>query len=240
MYKKIVGILSCMLLIFASIIPVTGAINEKNEVNTDGFEPVPIVDFMDINGGLLGITTVIMNLGDAGAKDIYWEMRASGGLFCFPKVKSGNMSALLSGGIDKISVFPFIGLGIITIEFYCRFRIDGSFCDAEFEIKQEWRDRALLFYHTFPEEIQPEKEWVEVEEFIYHDTDDPEVELMYQGILNMHNVRVATSSDSYPEVEFKAACKFEGGIGHLKECWITRELVEGGIGHWEVELVDGE
>jgi hypothetical protein len=241
MNKKIIGIFICMLLILATTLSVSGSSNEKTKAGADQIDLVPILDFKEIKGGLLGLSVLLENSGMGPAYNVYWEMRASGGLFFYANMKNGEFPTILPGEQVKIKISPAIGLGIVTIEFYCRYLIEGMYCETEIEVKQEWRNRALLILNTFPEEIQPQKEWMEVEEYFYYESDDPELMLQYQQILNMHNVRGVSSADSENEtVEFRAACKFTDGIGYLKECWVTRDLVESGIGHWEVELVDGE
>jgi hypothetical protein len=241
MNKKIIAILSCLFLITAIVLPVSGSFNEKTKTNTDGLDLIPVLDFKEIKGGFLELSVVLENSGTGDASYVYYEIRPSGGLFFYTKIKSGEIPLIHPGESVKLIFKPALGLGIINIEFYCRYLIGGMYCETEIEVKQEWRNRALLILNTFPEEIQPQKEWMDIEEYYYYESDDAEVMLTYQHILNMHNVRVVSSADSFNEtVEFRAACKFDGGIGHLKECWITRELVESGIGHWEVELVDGE
>ena len=241
MNKKIIGIFCCMLLITAIALPVSGSFNEKTKANTTQIEFIPILDFKEIKGGFLRLSVILENSGEGPAYNVYFEMRASGGLFFFTKVKNGEIPLIHPGETVELKFGPAIGLGLITIELYCIYMIGGMYCETEIEVKQEWRDKAFFIMHSFPENIQPVKEWMEIEEFYYYESDDPEVMLTYQSILNMHNLRVVSSFDSqYDKVEFRAACKFTDGIGHLKECWITRELVESGIGHWEVELVDGE
>jgi hypothetical protein len=240
MNKKIIGIFCCMLLITAIALPVSGSLNEETKVNTCQIDLVPILDFKEIKGGFLGITVLLENSGEGDANYVFYELRASGGLFFYTKIKSGEIPLIHPGETVELKFFPVLGIGAITIEFYCRYLIGGMYCETEIEVKQVWRDKALFIFHSFPESLQPQKEWVEVEEY-YYETDDPEVMLQYQHILNMHNVRVLSSTDSENEtVEFRAACKFTEGIGHLKECWVTRDLVESGLGHWQVELVDGE
>ncbi|KYK24738.1 hypothetical protein AYK25_01540 [Thermoplasmatales archaeon SM1-50] len=90
--------------------------------------------------------------------------------------------------------------------------------------------------------IQPVKEWVVIENYsyFYNRSDAIGVELYYESINNMHNVRVVLGRPSFvQEVEFLAACKFTDGVGILYEYGITEDLVMGGDAHWEVKLVDG-
>jgi hypothetical protein len=241
MKNKLIGIFSCMLLITTIVLPVSGSHTEKLDSSKDGIEMVPVLDFMGIKGGFLSLLVHLENSGEGPAYNVYWEMRPSGGFFFYPKIDSGEIPIIGPGEQVDIKINPAIGLGEITIEFYCRYLTEGMYCETELEVKQEWRNRALLIVNTFPESIQPEKEWMIIENYSYQFADEPGVMLMYLDINNMHNLRVVSSSDSSTQkVEFRAACCFDDGIGHLKECWITREIVESGIGQWEVELVDGE
>ena len=241
MNKKIIGIFCCMLLITAIALPVSGSFNEKTKANTTQIEFIPILDFKEIKGGFLRLSVILENSGEGPAYNVYWEMRTTGGIFFYTKIKNGEIPLISPGEQIELKISPALGLGVITIEFYCVYLLEGEYCETEIEIKQEWRDKAFFILHSFPENIQPVKEYMEIEEYYYYDSDDFEVMLMYQDILNMHNLRVVRSADSLNDtVEFRAACCFEEGMGHLKECWITKEIVESGIGHWEVELVDGE
>jgi len=51
----------------------------------------------------------------------------------------------------------------------------------------------------------------------------------------MHNFRVKDTSTG--GIEFLSACSLLSGEGVLYEEWITRSMVEGGAGNWEVEIV---
>jgi hypothetical protein len=80
---------------------------------------------------------------------------------------------------------------------------------------------------------------MDVEFFNYKEIGpDKFVELRYQGINNMHNVRVINSDTS--EIMYLGACCFENGIGILEEGWITKGDIENELAFWEVELLDGE
>ena len=240
MNKKILGILVSILIIIASVLPVSGSTNEKTEGKANFIDLIPVIDFLEIKGGLLRLSTTLINTGEGNAYNLYWEMRVLDGLFFHPKMIYGEIPLIKPGEQVEIKISPALGLGLVTIEFYCRYLIQGMYCETEIEIKQEWKDRALIIFHTFPESIQPVKEWMVIENYSYHETDELEVLLIYKDILNMHNLRVVAGSDSTQLIEFRGACCFEDGIGHLKECWVTRDLVESGIGYWEVEIVDEE
>jgi len=241
MRKKILVIFACMLLI-ATVLPVTGTYDGKTVSPTEEIELVPVLDLTLIKGGFFGILVLLSNFGDGTADNIFWEMNVSGGLFFYPKSTNGEIEELNPDQNEIIKIRPALGLGIVTINLYCKYKIVNLSCDVDIELKQEWKDQALIFLHLFPETIQPVKEWMEIENYSYfNETDTTGVELHYTGINNMHNVRVALGSYSfYQEIEFLGACKFTDGIGILEECGITEELITGGDAHWEVELVDGE
>jgi hypothetical protein len=241
MKKKLLGIFVCMLVI-ATAIPAVGTLDEKTMTSTGRIELVPVVDFINIKGGLLGISVLLMNFGEGTAHDMTWSMTVSGGLLFFPREANGEIPSPLDP--DDEYVIPInllLGLGKSTVTFYCNYTIilDLSRSELEVGVKQEWSDLGLLILHTFPQGIQPEKEWVEIDGYEYIETDDQEVELTYAGINNMHNVRVVLGKSYSPDIEFLASCKFQNGTGYLKENWITKDIVTGGDAHWEVELVNG-
>ena len=91
---------------------------------------------------------------------------------------------------------------------------------------------------AFPDRIQPEKKWEDIQNFEYLEAGSSKIiQFEHGGLLNMHNVRVLDSSTS--EVLYFGACKFTDGEATLEEGWITRYDVENDIAHWEVELVNG-
>jgi hypothetical protein len=204
---------------------------------------VPILDLLNIKGGIRSISVVLKNFGEGTAENIYWEMTAIGGLFFYPELIDGTIGILYPGQEETIQIAPVRGLGKATINFYCRYNIVDLPYDVDFEVKQEWRDLVIFFLDIFSDRIQPTKDWMMVEEYSYFSnrTDDEiGVELNYEGICNMHNVRVTYESQVFNQgIEFLAACKFTDGKAFLYECWLTKELVMSGDGHWEVELVDG-
>jgi len=204
---------------------------------------VPILDLINVKGGIRSISVVLMNFGEGIAENIYWEMTAIGGLFFYPKLRNGAIEILHPGQEETIQIAPVRGLGKATINFYCRYKIVGLPYDVDFEVKQEWRDLVIFFLDLFFDRIQPIKDWMMVEDYSYFTNRTDEVsgvELNYSGINNMHNVRVVVDQPSFAgEIEFLAACKFTDGKAVLYECWLTKELVMSETAHWEVELVDG-
>jgi hypothetical protein len=241
MKKKII-IIFVMMLLISTVLQVTGTHDEKTIAPTGGIAGVPVLDLKSITGGLFSITVLLENSGDGTAENIQWEMNASGGIFFYPTYASGEFDLLEPYESEKIKIFPAFGLGKVSLNFYCNYEIVNLSCDVD--IIQEWRDQAILFLHSFPENIQPDKEWVNIQDYSYFDTKGTQnagVDLYYENLCNMHKVRVTPSeSNSFQELEYLGACKFTNGKGVLEECWITKDLVTSEEAHWEVELVDGE
>lgn len=199
---------------------------------------IPILNLTDIKGGLFGISVLLKNFGNGTADNIHWEMNVSDAFFFYPKYKNGDLGGLGPGQYETIKISPIFGLGKATITLNCVYSIVNLSCDIE--VKQEWRDQAILIFHSFPGSIQPTKEWVAIENYTYFDkTESTGVELQYENICNCHNVRVVQGLSSFSqEVKYLGACKFTNGTGILEECGITEDLIIGGYAHWEVELVD--
>ena len=147
-------------------------------------------------------------------------------------------------GSDYGEKVKLSGLGITTIRFNCIYTMsDLCGCDVEFEVKQEWVDIGIFSLHLILPGFQPDKEWVDIENYSYYNETDGAagIEFYVEGINQKHNVRVVLGLGSKTDdVEFLAACKFYDGVAVLEECWITRDIVEGGDAHWELETLDGE
>ena len=246
--KKLLGIIVCTLLTTTAL-PAIGTLNEKTTTSIVGIESIPIIDFR--NPPIINFRTiplVLLNYGEGTAEDIIWEMEIIEGEGLFqgkllnPKKENGSHPLIGPYG-DFATDINLRGLGITTINFIVSYTMeDVPGCNQVFQVKQEWRDIGVLSLHLFPEIIQPSKEWVDISNVSYYeDTDDLGVWFYHSGLLNMHNVRVVPNSNSaYSDELFLAACKFTNGTATLKECWLTKDIVEGGDAHWEVETVDGE
>lgn len=242
MKKKILCIFVCMLLI-ATVLPTTGTLIEKTNPSSGGIELVPILDFINIKGGLLGISVVLMNSGHGTAYDIEWSMNITEGslwsmnitLF-YPRKANGGIDLLEPGDEYEISITPMIGLGQATVTFYYSYTIilDTLRNEVDVEGKQEWRDQGMVIVHSFEGE-QPTKEWMKIADYLY--IEGNKVLLYYvQGIRNMHNVRCLNSLSS--NIEFQSACCFQNGEGLLNEGWFTKSHIESQAWEWEVELVN--
>lgn len=242
MKKKLLGIFLCTLLI-ATAIPVVGIFDEKTMTSTGGIQPVPILEFENIKGGLLGISVDLVNYGNGTAYNIEWSMNITEGSLAFLNITlffpisptNGEIYVLEPGQKHKIEINTLFGLGQATINFYCKFTMDlpTSREEATGEGTQEWRDQSFLVIHSFRGQ-QPDKEWEPIEDFSYHENG---AVWLYFGIRNMHNVQcvnIATHT-----VEYKSACCFDGSAGRLVENWFTKDKVLGLLWRWEVQTVDG-
>ncbi len=209
--------------------------------STTAQQNLPILDLINIKGGLGSLSVELTNRGNGTAENISWVMNATANLFS-PKLKNGTIGTLGPGENATIQIRPVHGLGKASVTFVCTYRIMNLSYNVDFKVKQEWRDRALFFLDFFPQRIQPTKEWVTIENYSYvNGSRGPGVEFIYDGIIcNMHNVRVILTSRLFADqIEFLAACKFTNGHAFLNECWITKDMVMGGNAQWELELVDG-
>jgi len=206
--------------------------------------PIPILEFGNIKGGILGYSVTLTNYGNNTAYDIIWEMNVTDG-FLFPDHDSGEIDQLEPGEETIIKPKWAFGLGRSRIEFHCKYTMNINTTKSSFDVetKQEWTDLGLLIAHAFPKGIQPDKEWVDIDSFHYEEGDlDLYVKLEFDWIDHFHNVRVVTSQkdSSSQEVLYLGACKFINGIATLVEGHITRGDIESGNALWEVELVNGE
>jgi len=255
MKRKILGIFVCMLLIAAAVLSAAGTMDEKTITSTGAIESVPVLEFTNIEGGLLSFSVELTNSGEGTTGNIEWSMCVSGGLYDIPFIKKflvpesmtyGEIDSLGHDESGTIKIGPvMLALGRFNVFFDCRYTItnlskcDG--CEADITVVQEYVDQGRLIFHTFPENQQPVKEWRVIDDANVSYLPNGEwVELTYispTGINKMHNVRVYDPDSQ--KTEFLGACSFTEGIGIIKECHITYNIVELGPAQWEVELVDG-
>lgn len=240
MKRKIVGIFICTLLFATTFIPLTEAFEEETIPSAKAIELIPVVDFILVNGGFFSISVLIKNSGDGTAHDIYWEMNVTGGFFFYPRFKNGEIDELGKDQVDMIKIRPALGFGKVNIYLYCKYKVENySRCELEVEVKDEWIDLALGPMHLFPGALQPEKKWEKIEQAVYKESPpDKFVELKYKQLNKMHKVRVLNYNTM--DTEFLGACCFENGLGNLKECWVTKDIVTSEEAYWEVETVDNQ
>ena len=204
---------------------------------------IPILQLVNIRGGVLGFSVGLKNFGEKTAYDITWEMVVLDGLL-FPDRDGGEIPYLEPDEEIRIPLKWKFGLGKSTIEFRCHYTISFNGTRAGFDVsaKQEWNDLGFLIGHSFPEFMQPVKEWKEIESYDYQeDIKAKGVILNYDFIQGNYNVRVVRGLDSgNSEVEFFGLCEFTDGEAFIEEGWITRSDIENNYAYWEVELVDVE
>jgi len=76
---------------------------------------MPILEIVNITGGLFKVTAVIKNIGFADATRIEWSITLTGGIILLGKETSGNILSIPAGGESKISSSLIIGFGKTTI-----------------------------------------------------------------------------------------------------------------------------
>jgi hypothetical protein len=226
---------------------VIGEFGKNNISITGNIENVPVLNLHDPRiFNLQNISFDLVNTGEGTANNITWEMNIIEGDGLFygelfsPKEDSGTIPSL--GPDDDYPIYiELSGLGITTIYIDCKYTMgDISGCSQEFEVKQEWVVLGIFYINLFLPSMQPDKEWVDIENYSYfNDTKSDGVELIHGDLLQKHNTRVVEGSKS-GETLFLATCKFINGTGTLRECGITEDVVTSEEAHWEVELLDGE
>ena len=78
-------------------------------------EPEPVIEIGDITGGLLKVTAVIKNTGDADATDVDWSIALNGGLILLGKETTGTEATIPAGGEVDVTSGLILGLGKTTI-----------------------------------------------------------------------------------------------------------------------------
>jgi hypothetical protein len=205
-------------------------------------EPLPILEFKDLKGGLPGISVVLENTGNVTANNIEWLVEISeGSLLSFnitlfvPIISKGTIDELGPHQGETINIPLMFGLGQATITFNCKYTIKTNSLrdDVDVEVKQEGRDQSAVIVHTFPPGEQPTIEWKRIDNYEY--IGENEVVLNYgDNILSKHNVRCHSVLS---KVKFMSSCSFTGGVGILNEGHITEDIVTSGDAYWEVEIL---
>jgi hypothetical protein len=76
----------------------------------------PVLEIQDISGGLLKITAVIKNSGQAAATNISWSIKVVGAAW-IGKETTGKINALAAGGEQKVGSRMILGFGktVVTV-----------------------------------------------------------------------------------------------------------------------------
>jgi hypothetical protein len=78
-------------------------------------EPTPVIEIGDITGGLLKVTAVIKNTGEADATDVDWSINLNGGLILLGKETTGTAPTIPAGGQVEVTSSLILGFGKTTI-----------------------------------------------------------------------------------------------------------------------------
>ena len=78
-------------------------------------EPAPVIEIGDITGGLLKVTAVIKNTGEADATDVDWSINLNGGLILLGKETTGTAATIPAGGQVEVTSGLILGFGKTTI-----------------------------------------------------------------------------------------------------------------------------
>jgi len=241
MKNKIVGICICTLLITTSVLPISGALNKKTIIETVGIIPLPNIEFIDPPCfNLRKISVGLLNTGNATAQDIKWSMFVTRGIFFFPRSKENVSIGSLGPDQEYIIEQKLTGLGFGNISFVCEYKINTTKGSLDVGTKHELVDLALIGFNFFLTGAQPVITWEDVDDYEYKSIPVSHVNLTKYGINRMHNVRVVKNDTSGIVLFPPVICKFLfEGYGELVENHITKDIVESGIGKWEIELVNG-
>jgi hypothetical protein len=77
--------------------------------------PAPVIEIGAITGGLLKVTAVIQNTGDADATDVDWSIAFDGGLILLGKETTGTAATIPAGGQVEVTSSLILGFGKTTI-----------------------------------------------------------------------------------------------------------------------------
>ncbi len=222
-------------------------------IGAGGIESIPILNITKIRAGKNIITVELKNFGNEPAYDIIWRMfileefvgRIFRGFLFFPKHGEGTIPSLYPGDTTEFNV-DMKGLGLTKVSFNLLYTIkSNSRCEVEGEVFQEENVLGVLI--TLNNELipQPERTWVNISDADYSAGID-KVDLYFNmppyDIHHTHKIRLHDKDSS--DILFQSSCSFEfdGSVskGTVKECHITKSIVETGNAYWQVELVNGK
>jgi hypothetical protein len=222
--------------------------------STGEIESAPILDFINLKVGLLGIldilnlkigllgfSVVLKNFGEETAHNVKWEMNVVGGSPFIPSMVDGEFEQIEPEEEEIINIFPIFGFGRPTFQFHCTYKMKLNSLKSEVDAgtKQDYQGLALGGGYMFPDEMQPEMEWIRIENTEYDEDEDGNLLVRLSNdpgdmVPNSwKNVRVLDSI-SGAEV-YSNFCKFAEGEGVVYEDHQTYGNILSGD-YWEVEI----
>jgi hypothetical protein len=211
-----------------------------DEILIVGIMKVPVLNLVNIKGGIGQITGELENSGEVTPNRINWNMevvipdvgpikKLFRGLLFSPKQKEWKTT-------DTRFSLNMLGLGQATVNIGYKYISADIMSVKEVDV----RGRLLVFLGIIQE---PTRTWVKIDpqDVVYEESQSPpyiKAVNFYFDIETWHNVRVCDSDSS--DILFQGSCSFDGVSGTLKESFITKATVTSGNAYWEVELVDGE
>ena len=203
------------------------------------------LNLVDIKVSIGRITGELGNSGDVTPDSIDWKTsivlpdgplkKLFGGLLFFPKQKEWVTD-------DTNFRLNMLGLGSATVNTSFKYTVLNS---SGHEVYAEgYREIKLQGLFIFLKIVQqPSRPWIKIDpqDVVYEESQSPPYDKTVQlffGIDHFHNVRVCDSDSS--DVLFQGSCCFDGEVGVLNECFITKGIVKTGNAYWEVELKEGE
>jgi hypothetical protein len=224
-------------------------------------ESAPILDFIDLKAGLLGIldilnlkigvlgfSVILKNFGEEIAYNVKWEMEISGGSIFYPTMKNGEFESMQPDQEEVIKISPVLGIGKPTFKFTCTYQmeLDSSKQMLDAGTMQDHVGVVIPGFLSFPERSQPDLEWrdINTETEVEYIANHPEfgncVKISTPFIPDSwKNVRVMDSAGNEVYWNF---CKFSedplnpnNNAGIIDEDWQTMgNILSGDI--WQVEI----
>ena len=218
-------------------------------------KPLPVLEIRNPpTFNLLKVPIYVTNSGKATANNIKWSLDIKPGDFFIPEDDTDNetIGSLGSDDEEKIEMklSCFLKKKVTLRCYYTISEFNKSDCEVDVIVEKEMNDFGLFLVNGFFQGMQPTPKWetIDKENVIYEEENGPGgpekyVKLIFQGINNMHNVRVVQApnydSDS-TDTLFQSASKFEDGEARVEECHLTRDIVLSNNAYWQVETLNGQ
>jgi len=217
-----------------------------DEILIVGIKKAPILNLVNIEGGIGKIKGELENSGDVTPENISWKTKIVlpdvgplrqlfRGLLFLPKQKEWETT-------DTIFSMNMLGLGCATVNIGYKYTVHNS--SGHFVDLEGFREINVQGLFIFLKIIQqPSMTWVKIDpqNVVYEESQSPpfdKIVKFYFGIETWHNVRLHDTDSS--DILLQGSCSFNGESGVLNESFITKGIVKSGNAYWEVELIDGE